>query len=316
MVTVQLSGGLPDPWIHTNIAHSEGSSYSYNPCVEGNGTFTIHTNANNSLLTGDNIPFINRELCGDFQITVRVQSINQGGYAGLMIREDNTPGSRMVGEYLNLNALLRWEARLTPNAPKIINQYSAPGAYWLRLRRFGNWIYGYYSYDGQNFFLVTAQNLPMASCLRVGMAAFSPISQPITAIFSNVTIEGGGVIPLISLPETEVEQAPVGREPMQVKLFPNPARDVVTLALSRTADPGSPEQVLPDGVAHSLSPGKSSEVRVRLLNQFGQLIEERRFDDNALRMEWDISNLQSGLYFMEVSPNGEPAQVVRFIKAE
>ncbi|MCB0572861.1 MAG: hypothetical protein KDC66_24000, partial [Phaeodactylibacter sp.] len=315
-VTVEIGTGLPEPWIGTDIgSQGGGSSYDYNPCAGETGAFTITTGANNSLPTMDNLGFINRQLCGDFTITVRIENVTPTGYAGIVIREDNTPGSRMIGEYSNHSTLLRWEARLVANGPKTFNFFNAPLPYWLRLQRAGNWFLGYYSFDGVNFYLVSAQNMPMAPCVRAGMGAYTNITgTPVTAVFTNVSVQGG-IIPLLSAPAVEIPQAAVGKEALNVSLYPNPARDVVTLALSRTADPGQSGQVLPGGVAHSLSPGKSSEVRVRLLNQQGQLVEERQLEGLGQAYEWDIHSLPAGLYFMEVQLEGELPQMVRFIKA-
>ncbi|MCB0553993.1 MAG: hypothetical protein KDD02_10610, partial [Phaeodactylibacter sp.] len=297
-VYVERGDALPAPWSSQDIGNpGAGNTYDFDPC-QMPPRFTITANANNSNSASDNIAFIEQELCGDFQITVRIESVTPTGYAGLMARESSASGSKMVGMYSNLSSLVRWESRAITNGNRLQNFFFNPLPYWLRLQRQGNLFYGYASYDGVNFSIVTAQQIPMNGCLEVGLAAFTNVTGiPATVVFSNVSVEGG-VLPLANLPGNDLQEAAAGKEPMQVQLYPNPARDMVTLELL------------------GVSPEASATTVLRLRNQQGKLIEERRFDGDALRVEWDINRLQSGLYQIEVDRTNEAPQVVRFIKAE
>ncbi|MCB9275214.1 MAG: HYR domain-containing protein [Lewinellaceae bacterium] len=241
-VYVDKSYGLPAPWAGVDIGYAgAGNSYVYDPCLAP-PAFTITANANNSTLPTDNLGLISQELCGDFQVTARIQSVTPTGFAGLTARESSAPGSRMVGVYTNLNSMVRWETRTVPNGNKLVNFFPRPLPYWLRLQRQGNWFLSYSSYDGLNFTLVTAQQVPAGSCLEVGMGAFTNITgQPATAVFSNLSLSGG-VLPLVQLPASVVEPSAMERN---LSLYPNPARDVVSL--TRTSNPGQPGQALPVG---------------------------------------------------------------------
>ncbi|MCB0569226.1 MAG: T9SS type A sorting domain-containing protein [Phaeodactylibacter sp.] len=307
IVTVQCDtpspGTLPAPWGGEGIGSGgTGNTYQYDPS-QSPPAFSIQANSNNNSLSADNLGFIGQELCGDFMLTVRVQSVTPTGYAGLVAREDMSPGSRMVGMYSNLSNLVRWESRSVAGANKSINFFSKPAPYWLRLRRQGNWFIGYYSFDGANFSIVTAQMVPMGSCLEVGLGDFTNISgTPATALFSNVSISGGN-LPLVQLPGEEDTPAAVERN---ISLFPNPARGVLTLTRSSGFSAG----------VEAPSPSKSPEVWVRLRNQFGQLLGAREWPSGELQLAWDVSQLSSGLYFMEVIEQGQAPVVLKFVRAE
>ncbi|MCB9299204.1 MAG: T9SS type A sorting domain-containing protein [Lewinellaceae bacterium] len=294
MITVEKGTELPYPWDSEDIGNpGTGNNYAYDPCEY---EFTINAGAANNMLGSDNMAFIEKDMCGDFEITVQVLSITPNGYAGLMARESDAAGSKMVGMYSNHSPMVRWEARTLTNGNKGANFFQKPAPYWLKLVRQGNWFFGYYSFNGVNFAIVTAQSVPMNDCLEIGMTAFSNIpGSTATAVFGNVDCgeeEGEGVI---QLPTAELGHAGIGRN---ISLFPNPARDVVTVSFS-----GLPQQ-LPGGVT------------LRLRNELGQLLEQRQLDGPAERFEWNVNQLRPGLYFMEVQEEGQAPQVLRFVKAE
>ena len=303
--------GMPSPWAGKDIGYAgAGNSYEYDPC-QSPPVFTITANANNSSPGSDNLALISQELCGDFQITVRLEEVTPTGFAGLTAREDSAPGSKMVGAYTNLNNIIRWETRAIANGNKLLNFFFRPQPYWLRLQRQGSWFYSYYSNDGVHFSIVTAQPLAMEPCLEVGMGAFTNVTgMPATAVFSQVSVSGG-VLPLVQLPPTEV--AP-GNMERSISLYPNPAREVVVL--NRTSNPGRLGQARPVGAENTPSPSRSSEVRMLLHNELGQVLETRLWPTGELRLEWPVEELAPGIYFIEVMEEGQAPQVLRFVKQE
>ncbi|MCB0553062.1 MAG: HYR domain-containing protein, partial [Phaeodactylibacter sp.] len=274
-VYVDKSYALPEPWDASDIGNpGTGNSYAYDPCVLPLGEFTIVAGAANNTLGSDNMAFIDQDLCGDFEITAKIESITPNGYAGLMARESSAAGSKMAGVYSNLTNLVRWEARTITNGNKAANFFFKPQPYWLKLVRQGNWFYGYYSFNGANFFYVTAQQIPMGACLDLGMAAFTNIpGSPATAVFSHVTAGGGG-LPLVVLPGNTVEPAAAGRN---ISLFPNPTRNVVTVSFSE----------LKFGEAGNTSSKLEFGGTVRLRNELGQLLETRQLEEGTERLDWD-----------------------------
>ena len=341
-VYVDKSYSLPVPWAGVDIGDpGAGNSYQYGPC-QAPPAFTITANANNNTLGSDNLGLIGQELCGDFELTVRVQNITPKGYAGLVARESSEPGSKMVGMYSNRSSVLRWESRSVSGANKALNFFPRPAPNWLKLKRQGDWFIGYYSFNGLNFSIVSAQMIPMGSCLEAGLGAFTNINGiPAVAVFSNVSVSGGG-ISLVQLPPAAVKPDGIGRN---ISLYPNPARDVVSLTRTRTSNPGQPGQALPVGealipysnqkigstgapvgeglisysnqkIGGTGAPAGRPEVQVQLYNELGQVLQSRQWPAGELRMEWPVQQLAPGIYFFEVTEDGQAPQVLKFVRLE
>jgi hypothetical protein len=296
-ITVFEGTALPQPWAGADVGNpSAGNTYEYSPCSQP-PVYTVQAGAANNSQTGDNLATIAQTLCGDFSIEVKIEAVTPNGWAGLMVRESSNPGSKMVGMYSNLGSIVRWESRQINNAPKSINLFSRPFPSWLRLVRQGNLFIGYYSVNGSSYSIVNIQNIPLGSCLEVGVAAFTTISgQLATAVFSNLAVSGG-VVPSSIAPGYTLEPAEAERQ-ASPRLWPNPAREAFTLEL----------------------PAAAAEARLRLLNQLGQPLEERLLPAGESQLEWGIHHLPAGVYFVEVQADS-PAEdgrraILRLVKAE
>jgi PKD repeat protein/pimeloyl-ACP methyl ester carboxylesterase len=294
-VYVDKSLDLPAPWSSQDIGNSNnGNEYQYDPC-SAPPTYAIEASAVNNSQLGDNLATIVQTLCGDFSIEVKIESITPNGWSGLMVRESDIPGSKMIGMYSNLGSIVRWERRHALNAPKQINLFQRPFPYWLRLVRQGNLFIGYYSVNGSSFSIVNIQSIPMNNCLDVGLAAFTYLAgQTATAVFSHLSVSGGAS-PLSMVPgQTPIaDQAPQAVSP---RLWPNPAWDVLNLEFPAAA---------------------STEIRLSLLNQLGQALEEVRLPPGETLIAWSVSHLPAGLYFISVSPSDDQSgTVLRFVKTE
>jgi hypothetical protein len=181
------------------------------------------------------------------------------------------------------------------NAPKALNLFSRPFPYWLRLVRQGNLFIGYYSVNGSSYSIVNVQSIPMGSCLEVGMAAFSSFpGQTTMAPFSNLSVSGGGTPAIAIAPASAAASAQAGRI-ASLRLWPNPAREAINLEL----------------------PEATFESHLRLLNQLGQPLEERRMLPGESRLVWPVGHLPAGAYFIEtIAEDGQGRQVLRWVKTE
>ncbi|WP_425421180.1 right-handed parallel beta-helix repeat-containing protein [Phaeodactylibacter xiamenensis] len=296
-VSVIPGTALPSGWAASDIGdQGAGSDYAYAPCARKNpnrGDFTVSTGAYNLIPSNsDNLAFIGRELCNNGGIQARIEDVS-GGYAGLMIRESNAPGAKMVAVYSNLTSLLRREIRTTDNGPRASNTSFAPFHYWLRLVRQNDYIRAFYrTSDNGSWTLFHQAYLPMQPCVEMGLAVFTtdPNGQA-QATFSRVQWQsnaGGNSLALFN--EGAAAAQPEERE---ASVFPNPARDAFTLAFSKAPESG--------GIAI-------------LRNQVGQVVGQRQLQPGEVATEWDVSSLPSGLYLMEVRQEGWPFQVIRMIK--
>ena len=304
-VYVDKSYALPAPWSANNIGNpGPGNAYQYDPCLMP-PKFFINAGAANNSITSDNLAFINQTICGNFNITAKIESISANGWAGLLARESSASGSRMIGAYSNLGSIVRWESRAATNGNKAINLFSRPFPYWLRLIRQGNTFLGYYSTNGTNFSLISIQTLALNNCLEVGLAAFTSLpGHSVTAVFSNVSA-GSGVMPLIVMPGNTVDPTGLDRQQAGIRLFPNPAQELVTLEFPSL-------ELLLGGYNHPTA----NAVTLRLRNELGQLIEERRLDELPERLDWHINTLKPGMYFIEVHTEGQAPQMLRFVKVQ
>lgn len=295
MVTATVSGPdgtLPAPWMGTDVGSTgtAGNAYSFDEC---SGEFTAAGGGNNAFpgTNTDAVAFINQTLCGDVTITAKLESVTPNGYGGLMIRETNTANAKQVAVFSNLQSVVRHEVRYTTGGNKIVNAHNRPLPFWLRLQRQGNWVFAYFSTDGMNFQYIHAVNVPMSSCVQVGMASFTYFpGQQCTAVFSNVNVSGG-ITPFAQTPEQGVEFETAQAKATSV--FPNPATSQLNI------DFGSAREL-------------PTTLRVR--NELGQIVEQRRLETPAIRTTLDVSGLANGMYFIELLTEGAEAEVLRFIK--
>jgi regulation of enolase protein 1 (concanavalin A-like superfamily) len=302
IITVLEGNTLPEPWKPTDVGNpGSGNTYQFSPCSKPT-VFTIGAGAANNSLPEDNVAFINQNVCGDFQLTAKIEAVTPNSWAGLLVRESADPGSKMIGLYSNRGSITRFESRAVTGANKTVNLFSSPFAFWLRIVRQGNTFFSYYSFNGINFNLVNIVTIPMEGCLDIGVAAFSSIpGQVATAVFSNVSvIVPPAIAPIQGNSGNTMAPADEANEQMNVRLFPNPAREMVTIDLG----------VDPD----ALNNGETTVFRLR--NELGQIIEQRRIDSQATRLEWNIGGLPAGMYFMEVHRQQYGMQVLRFVKAD
>ena len=65
----------------------------------------------------------------------------------------------------------------------------------------------------------------------------------------------------------------------------------------------------------ALSSLRQKATTLRLRNELGQLLEERRLDELPEQMDWDINTLNPGMYFIEVHAEGQLPQMLRLVKA-
>ena len=286
---------LPAPWIQTSVGTADDCNFAYQNALSGD--YGVLSCVNNAFpgTTSDNVSYAHQSVCGDGEITVKVESVSSNGYGGIMIRETTAANAKQVSMFSNLTNVIRWESRAMAGMPKSVQSFYKPSPYWLRLVRQGDWIFGYYSSTGYNFQIVQAVYVPMGYCVEYGMAAFSyVVGETASATFSNVSLIGGG-----DLQDSEgFLQAPgvesISMDRQQSNLYPNPAYNNITV---------------------EFVPSAESSTHLTLRNELGQLIEQRQLEPDAFRTEWAIESLNNGVYFIEINRDGAVPQVLRFVKA-
>jgi uncharacterized repeat protein (TIGR01451 family) len=302
MLLVNTGDALPEPWESADIGEStSGNTYAYNPCGE---QFSITSTAQNTTFqTEDDQAYISIELCGDFGMQVRVDSLlGDSGYGGIMIRENNDPGAKQVSVLSNLTNLVRWEHRQNTDGFKQTALYYKPFPVFLRLIRRGNLVRALYSNSGSNFQLISVVEINMNECLKIGLTAFSNDPFGTTrAVFGDVKYR---VLNNNTLSQEDrewlegevAEQAPTfGISDENIQLYPNPATEQLTLEWQKPVE---------------------QPVNLILHNELGQAIETRLLEPGSIQTTWDVSQLATGLYLIEVRAADGQAQLLRFIKTK
>ena len=189
------------------------------------GSFTLAGGGNDIWDMGDEFSFAHVEITGDFDISVRLESIeaaNRWTKAGIMAREALVPEARMAfakgspfgpsagnancGEDINGAADVSLMYRTwIPNAggnggqheDRLVADPGYPSHKWVRLQREGDIIRGYTSTDGVNWLAPQVQNTatwvtpvggaptPLAQTLQVGLA----VSRHGCAVVQSATVE-------------------------------------------------------------------------------------------------------------------------------
>lgn len=184
-----------------------------NPAITGtvkiiDGGFDIVAGGADVWGVKDEFNFVYIERIGDFDIAARIESLtapNLYTKAGLMAREDLTPGCRHIyfQVFPNNNARNKnnggyeFQYRQNNNGEmKAIYPPSSAGTpkfpvnypnTWIRLKRVKNDFTGYYSIDGKNWKLYTTYSLELPEKIYLGPAVTSHnVKESVTAKFRNI----------------------------------------------------------------------------------------------------------------------------------
>jgi hypothetical protein len=295
-ILVETGDALPGSWEATDIGNpGESSTFSYDPCATDNpvrGEFNVATGGYNLIPnTSDEVGFIGQSLCGNGGIQAKIESVSNG-YAGLMIRESNAPGAKMVAVYSNLSSLLRRELRTMDNGPRTSTNSFTPFATWLRLRRQGDYIRAFYrTTDTGSWQLFHQVYLPMGECVEMGLAVFTTDPNgDANAIFSNVGSRSQGSSNF-SIPDWGNE-AP-SEAVRTATVFPNPASGQFTLTFSKPL---------------------TAIGTATLLNELGQQVRQFDLYSGDLEIDGSLIGLPPGLYFLQAATSDGYQETLKLLK--
>ncbi|MBX2927700.1 MAG: hypothetical protein KF852_07700 [Saprospiraceae bacterium] len=177
--------GTCTEWSDAAIGVPLSGSTNYEACNPGTITITSAGSPPNG--NADRQYMVQRELCGNGTLTVKVESIS-GGRAGLEIRADNMPGAVKAGlKTLSVSFLTRY-ARNAPDAAQTQQNAMAQGYNWLRLERDGNAIALYWSANGSNWTPLGSYTLSLPDCAYLGIFVESSNAAVATGVFSNLSV--------------------------------------------------------------------------------------------------------------------------------
>ena len=271
--------GLPCGWSQNpdGAGCIDGSSASYNVPASTWGLASEDCYYI-SPYNADELAFAQYQLCGNGSITAQVTNITGSGWAGVVMRETNAAGSKKVQLITNRNSnITRREVRATTNGSSYPQQFPAMNRYWLRLVRTGNQFVGYASPNGTQWYQEVAANIPMNSCIQIGLVTtnYQPISL-VNSSFANVSTTGSSVASLAGQDNDLPEMA----QTQTLSVYPNPA--------------SSEAQV-------ELTPFLGQNIRLSVYNGLGVRVLYQEIDEVQTTLErLDLSRMEKGFYLISV----------------
>jgi hypothetical protein len=264
---------LSAPWTVNNIGASNGNGID-NVC---NGTIDISA-SNFGSPSSDVQTFANQEFCGNFTITAKLESVTNLGWGGLMVRENDAPGSKKVALRTQLNSLFVRDLRATTNGVQSQQQWSRPTHSWVRITRTGNTFVGSTSFNGTTWQTAFTATLVLPNCIDAGLFAQSiNVNTPTLAAFSNL---GGFNTQIPNITDQNTTNRSIDTE-KEFSVYPNPASDEINVKWI------------------SGYTGKAANITVT--NQLGQTVVTQKLSAVTNEIETiNVSQLTNGMYILSV----------------
>ncbi|MEN0004748.1 MAG: T9SS type A sorting domain-containing protein, partial [Bacteroidota bacterium] len=189
---------------------------------------------------------------------------------------------------------LRKEVRVIDGYPSSAAPIASFNQFWVRVTRSGDVFSAFASTDGVFWQPYLSQVIIMEECIRVGLFTYSEKpGNAVTATFTDVSVTGldnlGG---FAGSPQDNLQGFGLESEE-SIKIFPNPAHDLVTLSL---------DQVI------------GEEATITIFNTNGQMMQQIQYDtvENTTE-EISIAKLPAGTYFVNVRTS-TTQQSLRLVK--
>ncbi|MBE0638110.1 MAG: HYR domain-containing protein, partial [Bacteroidales bacterium] len=244
--------GIPAPWkeCDTHPTANGTGDYDFSPT---NPTFNLTATGLSSTLN-DVHHFVYQEMCGN-QVTViaRLAEVENGGWAGVMMRQSCSPGSKAIlfkTRLYNPNVIIGY--RTTENKAMRNLSQVAQLIRWMKIQRNGSNFKVFTSYNGTTWQQRYSGTISMGSCIQAGIFTESVLATRTSmAWFDHVKVEYG----LKSGDEIVIDETNMQSEKAAIELYPNPADDLVTISI----------------------PGNESEVSYSIADMDGRVIEQSGF---------------------------------------
>jgi regulation of enolase protein 1 (concanavalin A-like superfamily) len=163
--------------------------------VDNSGTYTVQGSGADIWGTADEFRYVSTALTGDFTIAARVESVQNvhaWTKAGLMIRENLTPGSRHASLFVTPGKGIAFQRRTAPNSTSLTTTASLDTApAWVQLSRRGNVVYTYWRKDLDQFWTLAGQQTftSLPQTVHAGLAVTSHHDGTLArAVFSDVVV--------------------------------------------------------------------------------------------------------------------------------
>jgi hypothetical protein len=181
---------LPSPGVFQDIG-SVGipGSVSY---ASGSGSFTVNGSGSNIWGTADEFHYVYQPMSGDGEIVARgvsIQNTDPVAMAGIMIRENLTPGSRHAMVVITPSSKPVFRRRLSNDGTTLTTNVTGAAPRWLRLVRSGSTFTASHSADGTSWVQIGTATIDLPSDVYVGLLTSSHNNATLaTGVLDNVTI--------------------------------------------------------------------------------------------------------------------------------
>ena len=158
-----------------------------------NGNFNLLASGSDIWETADAFQFASRTLVGDGSIVARVVSVqytDPWAKAGVMLRENNSPGSKYVFmAFTGQGGSILQSRGTTDDLSASTDGPAAKLPHWLKLTRSGNIFIGYVSTDGTNWISGGNVRIAMSKNISAGLAVTAHNNAVLNStLFDNVTV--------------------------------------------------------------------------------------------------------------------------------
>jgi hypothetical protein len=169
---VLVSGGTGEVDDATIGPDNIGFTLQAEPCI---GLFEIEASGQPTSKI-DRMQLVYQEVCGDFEIITKVDELEGPGWAGILARENLSPGSKKIALKTKLNGEIRRDRRDVQDGPQASLLLTIPAAEtWLRMVRSGSNWFLYTGSDGINWTLRNSGLQTQSNCVLAGVFTESEI---------------------------------------------------------------------------------------------------------------------------------------------
>lgn len=183
---------LPAPWSSSQVGRVDQGAVGSAEFREGAFTLRGSGNTPKEGRGGDAVYFVHRPLRGDGELVARVVGLD-GTAAGLMVRAAQASETPMATIYVQAREVLSYRSRATNGKGEARDRPYISLPRWVRLKREGNEVKGYLSWDGgEHWESFLKSRVEMGSDVLIGMfvASGDPM-QTRQARFDNVSFSEG-----------------------------------------------------------------------------------------------------------------------------
>jgi hypothetical protein len=267
-ITIQIL-----PWQNALIGASNGITEFF-PEINA-GTFKQSAQGV-SAPKSDVMNYVYQPLCGTGTVIARLDDSENGGWAGVMMRENNAPGSKAVlfkTKLYNPNVNIGYRA--TTDAKMVNLSQKIQSIHWMKIQRNGNNFQIFTSYNGTVWNRRYTATVVMPNCIEAGFFTESiQANRVVTSWFDHAEVVG------YLKSEEEGNVMPDRSDAFEISFYPNPANDQITI----------------------MAPDNSRTIRVTLINASGSVVEMDEF--NTMDAIYNLQHIKAGVYLLRFERDG------------